>query len=135
MKTIVTFLNTLIPNQTMQSVIRYALTLLSAFLAGRGVAEGITAFVAGGAIVTLIVGILGAANELYADGGGNWAQFWFSITRKVLAFSGAFVIAAGWAATGTVDQVIAVGVSLAGIIWGTTDEAAAQAAEQVKLKG
>jgi len=127
MKSIVTFLNTLIPNQTVQSVIRYALTLLSAWLAGRGLTEGITAFVAGGAIVTLIVGILGAANELYADG-GNWEQFWFSITRKVLAFSGAFVVAAGWVATGTVDQVIAVGVSLAGIIWGTTDEAAAQAA-------
>jgi len=126
MKSIVLFLNSIIPNQTAQSVIRYALTLLSAFLAGRGVADGIVAFVAGGAILTLLVGILGAANELYADG-GTWGQFWCSALRKLLAFGGTFVVAAGWVSTETAGQLVAVGVALTGVIWGTTDEAAAQA--------
>ena len=133
MKSIVLFLNSIIPNQTAQSVIRYALTLLAAFLAGRGVADGIVAFVTSGAILTLIVGILGAANELYAPG-GTWAQFWLSALRKLLAFGGTFVVAAGWLATETADQLIAVAVALTGVIWGTTDEAAAQAAAVQKFE-
>jgi len=127
MKTIVTFLNSIIPNQTVQSVLRYALTLLSAFLAGRGAAGGIAAWVASGVILTFVAGILGAANELYADG-GTWGQFWLSITRKLLAFAGTFAIAAGWLADDTAQQLLAAAVSLTGVLWGTTDEAAAQAA-------
>ena len=133
MKSIVTTLNNLIPNQTVQSVLRYALTLLAAFLAGRGVADGIVAFVAGGAIITLLTGILGAANELYAPD-GTWNQFWLSIVRKLLAFAGAFAIAAGWLAADATEQLLAVAVSLTGIIWGTTDEAAAQAAAVQKFE-
>ena len=126
MKSIVTTLNNLIPNQTAQSVLRYAFTLLGAWLAGKGVAGNLVALITGGALLTLIAGILGAANELYADG-GTWKQFWFSIIRKAIAFAGTFVIAGGWADTNTVAQASALVLAITGPLLGVTDEAVAQA--------
>jgi len=133
MKSIVSFLNSLIPNQTVQSVLRYALTLFGAFLAGKGVSASITAFVAGGAILTLLAGLLGAANELYAPG-GTWKQFWASAARKLVAFTGAFILAVGWVDSDTAERFCTLALTIIPIIWGTTDEAAAQAKSSENLK-